>query len=62
MLLLDFMGLIIRYLDSMQLQKAKNEGTKGQGTHKKLVLESSGGLSAPLWHLTNGTFLSIRAM
>lgn len=59
-LLLDFAALIIRYLDSMQLQKANNKGTKGQGTHKKFVLK--GGLFAPLWQLPNDTFLSIIAM
>ena len=46
----------------MQLQKANNEGTKGQSAHKKFVLEASGGLLAPLWQLPNGTFLSIIAM
>lgn len=56
------MGLIIRYLDSMQLQKANNERTKSQGAHKKFVLEARGTVLALLWQLPNGTFLSIIAM
>jgi len=61
-LLLDFIVLINRYLDSMQLQEASKEGTKGQGVHKKRVLEASDGLLAPLWQLTNGASTSITTM